>query len=42
MAGGAVVPLVIGALADHVGIQAALLLPAFSYVYVMFYGWYSR
>lgn len=32
--GGACVPLAMGALADHFGIQAALLLPAWCYVYI--------
>jgi FHS family L-fucose permease-like MFS transporter len=40
--GGAVIPVMVGALADHVGIQRALILPAICYVYVLAYtfvGW---
>ncbi len=35
--GGAAIPLLEGGLADHVGIQHALLLPAICYLYVFYY-----
>ncbi len=35
--GGAIIPVVEGALADHVGIQHAFILPAICYLYIMFY-----
>ena len=41
--GGAVVPWLLGALADKVGIQYAFVLPAFCYLYIAFYGmWGSK
>ena len=36
--GGAVVPYLIGKLADQIGIQHALILPAICYLYIAFYG----
>lgn len=36
--GGAVVPWLIGVLADHVGIQHAFVLPMFCYLYIAYYG----
>ncbi|MCX7512943.1 sugar MFS transporter [Frateuria sp. STR12] len=36
--GGAVVPVAQGALADHIGVQLAFVLPALCYVYIVFYG----
>jgi FHS family L-fucose permease-like MFS transporter len=36
--GGAIVPLLIGVLADKSGIQTALILPAICYLYIAFYG----
>jgi FHS family L-fucose permease-like MFS transporter len=36
--GGAIVPLLIGVLADKQGIQMALILPAICYLYIAFYG----
>jgi FHS family L-fucose permease-like MFS transporter len=36
--GGAVVPLATGAVADHVGLKLALLVPALCYVWIAFYG----
>jgi FHS family L-fucose permease-like MFS transporter len=36
--GGAVVPFLIGALADRVGIQHAFVLPIFCYLYIAWYG----
>jgi FHS family L-fucose permease-like MFS transporter len=36
--GGAVVPYLLGKLADHVGIQHALIIPAICYIYIAFYG----
>ncbi|HET7104565.1 MAG TPA: sugar MFS transporter [Terracidiphilus sp.] len=41
--GGAVIPFLLGALADRVGIQHAFILPILCYVYIAFYGlWGSR
>ncbi|MGH8427953.1 MAG: sugar MFS transporter [Gammaproteobacteria bacterium] len=37
--GGALVPLAQGALADHVGIHHAFVLPLLCYAYIVFYGW---
>jgi FHS family L-fucose permease-like MFS transporter len=36
--GGAVVPLAQGALADHIGVQPAFVLPLVCYLYIVFYG----
>jgi FHS family L-fucose permease-like MFS transporter len=36
--GGAVVPLMEGALADHIGVQHAFVLPFLCYLYIVFYG----
>jgi FHS family L-fucose permease-like MFS transporter len=36
--GGAIVPLVTGAVADHVGLSLALLVPAACYIWIVFYG----
>jgi FHS family L-fucose permease-like MFS transporter len=36
--GGALIPLAQGALADHIGIHHAFILPLFCYVYICFYG----
>jgi FHS family L-fucose permease-like MFS transporter len=35
--GGAVIPVLQGALADHFGIHRALILPAFCYVYIIYF-----
>jgi MFS transporter, FHS family, L-fucose permease len=35
--GGAIIPLVQGVLADHIGIQPAFILPAMCYLYILFY-----
>ena len=35
--GGAIIPEIQGALADHIGIQYAFLLPAACYVYIFYY-----
>jgi MFS transporter, FHS family, L-fucose permease len=41
--GGAIVPLLLGALADKVGIQHALIIPAVCYLYIAYYGlWGSK
>ena len=41
--GGAVVPLLLGAMADKVGIQHALIIPAICYLYIAYYGlWGSK
>jgi FHS family L-fucose permease-like MFS transporter len=36
--GGAVIPLLFGALADKVGIQYAFIIPIIAYVFVAYYG----
>jgi FHS family L-fucose permease-like MFS transporter len=36
--GGAVIPLLFGALADKVGIQYAFIIPIIGYVFVAYYG----
>jgi len=36
--GGAIIPALIGILADHFGIQRAFLLPLFCYLFIAFYG----
>jgi FHS family L-fucose permease-like MFS transporter len=36
--GGAIVPLLQGALADRIGIQQAFVLPLLCYAYLVFYG----
>ena len=36
--GGAVIPLTQGALADHIGVQHAFVLPLACYAYIVFYG----
>jgi len=40
--GGAILPLGTGKLADHIGLQAAFLLPAICYVYIAGFGLASR
>jgi MFS transporter, FHS family, L-fucose permease len=41
--GGAVIPFLIGALADKVGIQHAFMLPVFCYLFIAYYGlWGSK
>jgi FHS family L-fucose permease-like MFS transporter len=37
--GGAVIPVTEGALADHIGIHHAFILPALCYVYIAYYGY---
>lgn len=39
--GGAILPLVQGVLADHLGIQTAFFLPALCYAYIVYYGWHG-
>jgi len=39
--GGAVVPLLQGALADRVGLHHSLVVPVLCYAYIIFYGWYG-
>jgi FHS family L-fucose permease-like MFS transporter len=36
--GGAIIPVAEGALADHIGIHHAFILPALCYVYIAYYG----
>jgi FHS family L-fucose permease-like MFS transporter len=41
--GGAVIPYLLGALADKVGIQHAFVLPIFCYLFIAYYGlWGSK
>jgi FHS family L-fucose permease-like MFS transporter len=40
--GGAIVPLVMGAAADTMGLKAALLVPAACYLGIMMFGWFAR
>jgi len=40
--GGAILPLIQGAIADKIGLQSAFLLPVFCYSYIGFYGWRCR
>ncbi|MGH8043386.1 MAG: glucose/galactose MFS transporter, partial [Stenotrophomonas sp.] len=37
--GGAVVPLAVGWLADHYGLQMSFLLPMLCYLFIVFYAW---
>jgi len=39
--GGAILPLVQGAVADQLGIQHAFFIPLLCYLYISFYGYYS-
>jgi len=36
--GGAIIPLAQGALADHVGVHHAYVLPLICYLYIIYYG----
>jgi FHS family L-fucose permease-like MFS transporter len=36
--GGAILPVLVGAIADHVGLRNALILPVICYLYILFYG----
>ena len=40
--GGAIVPLATGAVADHVGLKLAMLVPALCYVWIAFYGQFTQ
>ena len=40
--GGAVVPLLLGAAADVVGLKLALVVPALCYIGILGFGWYAR
>lgn len=40
--GGAVIPLLQGIIADHMGLQRAFFLPILSYSYIAYYGWKRR
>jgi FHS family L-fucose permease-like MFS transporter len=40
--GGALIPLLQGWLADGVGIQYSFLLPALCYLYIVYFGWFTR
>src|SRR5207245_9834627 len=37
--GGATLPVLMGSLADRIGVHHALLLPAICYLYIVYYGW---
>jgi FHS family L-fucose permease-like MFS transporter len=39
--GGAIVPLLLGALADKIGIQHALIIPAVCYLFIAYYGFWG-
>jgi FHS family L-fucose permease-like MFS transporter len=36
--GGAILPLIQGAIADHIGLQHAFFIPVACYLYILFYG----
>ena len=36
--GGAILPVIMGAVADAFGVQASYIVPVFSYIYIAFYG----
>jgi FHS family L-fucose permease-like MFS transporter len=40
--GGAVVPLITGFAADHIGLSLSLFVPAICYLWIAYYGWASR
>jgi FHS family L-fucose permease-like MFS transporter len=40
--GGAILPPLAGSVADHFGLQSALIVPALGYLWITFYGWMSR
>ena len=40
--GGALIPLLTGALADHSSLPASLLLPVACYAIILGFGWYAR
>ncbi|HTW33597.1 MAG TPA: sugar MFS transporter [Rhizomicrobium sp.] len=40
--GGAVIPVITGAVADRIGLSLALFVPAFCYVWIAVYGWIGR
>jgi FHS family L-fucose permease-like MFS transporter len=40
--GGAILPLIQGVFADHIGIHSAFFLPVLCYLYIAFYGWRCR
>jgi FHS family L-fucose permease-like MFS transporter len=41
--GGAIIPPLIGKLADHVGIQYSFVIPVICYLYIAYYGmWGSK
>ena len=42
IAGGAIIPAIYGALADGIGLAAALVLPAACYAVIAGFGWYAR
>ncbi|MGD0958322.1 MAG: sugar MFS transporter [Methylomonas sp.] len=40
--GGAVLPVAQGVFADRIGLQAAFFMPVLCYLYICFYGWWSK
>jgi FHS family L-fucose permease-like MFS transporter len=40
--GGAIVPVIVGAVADRFGLSIALVVPALCYVWIACYGWMAR
>ena len=39
--GGAIIPVLQGAIADQIGVQRSFILPALCYLYVAYYGFYG-
>lgn len=37
--GGALIPLIQGSIADHIGVQVSFIVPVFCYIYLAFYAW---
>jgi FHS family L-fucose permease-like MFS transporter len=37
--GGAIMPVITGALADHTTLATALIVPALCYIWILIYGW---
>jgi FHS family L-fucose permease-like MFS transporter len=40
--GGAILPPIAGLVADHFGLQSALIVPVLGYIWIATYGWISR
>jgi FHS family L-fucose permease-like MFS transporter len=37
--GGAIVPVIQGAVADSIGVHQSFIVPVFCYLYIAYYGW---